>query len=466
MSLAIRRSSPRAPTAAHAGSFVRYLKARRRKSAGGGSSYEIVLGLLWFGPGVALGVWLALTGEPPATPPISLPAAAALLLAGAVATGLIWHGLGPISAPPEWRAWVLSTPLDRGTLLRRKLFTALAAATVPGLILGAVLAEGAGLRRYSALAAIVVGILCTTIAGGIAVVGQSRTGSGAAIAVRAASGVLVLLIVAAAMLMIVSTPAMPIGVLWAIAGLLAVCCGTSSALARRSLRLIPITALARGSGASASLALAVYEQSLEPLAPLLSRTRFHRRASTPSKPLTGVGLSALASVDRLLLRRNRQALVRWLVLALVPYAGMVLLSGIGWGPSALAVLTYLAAVGAISGLCGMVRKFTAEPSLAERYGLDRFMSRRTAMVIPSIGAAVWAAITAPAVLSVEPPVLSVVIPAAALILVLIRANLSPYQPSYTMGENYDSDLAPKSIRGPIPLLATCFLLAIFVASSA
>jgi hypothetical protein len=232
------------------------------------------------------------------------------------------------------------------------------------------------------------------------------------------------------------------------------------------LRLIPITALARGSGASASLALAVYEQSLEPLAPLLSRARFRRRAATASRRLTGVGLVALASVDRLLIRRNRPALVRWSLLALVPYVGMVLLAGIGWGPSALAVLSYLAAVGAISGLCGLVRKFTAEPSLADRYGLDRFLSRRTAMIIPTLGAALWAVITAPAVLISEPPYLAVLIPAAALVLVLIRANLAPYRPSYTMGEQYDSDLAPKSIRGPIPLLATCFLLAIIVAGSA
>jgi hypothetical protein len=280
------------------------------------------------------------------------------------------------------------------------------------------------------------------------------------------SGVLVLLIAAAAMLMAIRIPSVPIDTLWAIAGFLAVCCLAATVLAVRALRMIPITALARGSGASASLALAVYEQSLEPLAPLLSRARFHRRAAATSRRLTGVGTGALASVDRLLLRRNRQAPARWFVLALVPYAGMVLLSGIGWGPSALAVLTYLAAVGAVSGLCGMVRKFTAEPSLAERYGLDRFLSRRTAMIIPCVGAAVWAVVTAPAILLTEPPYLAAVIPAAALILVLIRANLSPYQPSYTMGEQYESDLAPKSIRGPIPLIATCFLLAIIVASSA
>ena len=371
----------------------------------------------------------------------------------------------PIAARPGSFVRYLAAASGAGSAAPPLLVTALLCATVPGLILGAVFAEAAGRRRSAALTAVVISMLCTTTAGALAMHSQSRR-SRTRMGMRVAGGVLVTLIVVAALLMAVRIPPVPVEALCILAGFLAVGCAAAAVLAGRSLAMIPITALARGSGASASLALAVYEQSLEPLAPLLSRARFHRRATTPSRQLTGVGLGAVASVDRLLLRRNCQALTRWFVLALVPYAGLVLLAGIGWGPSTLAVLTYLAAIGAISGLCEMVRKFTTEPSLAERYGLDRFLCRRTAMIIPTVGAAAWAVITAPALAIAEPPYLAVLIPAAALILVLIRANLSPYQPSCTMGEQYESDLAPKSIRGPIPLLASCFLLAILVASSA
>ncbi len=252
---------------------------------------------------------------------------------------------------------------------------------------------------------------------------------------------------------------------WTFAAVLGVAMTVSTFVARGRLRHIPVTALARGSGASASLALAVYEQSLEPLAPVVSRVHVSRRGAIASRPLVGVDQPALASVNRLLLRRHRAVLVRWALLATVPYAAFGLLAGIGWGPSAFAVVTYLAAVAAISGLCGTVRKFAAAPSLADRYGLDRALSKRTAMTLPYLGAAAWAAVTAPAVLLSVPPYLAVLIPAAALVLVEFRARLAPYEPTFTMGQEYPSDLGPRFLRGPLWLAATAFLLAILVASS-
>lgn len=460
------QTSDRSPSAARPTSFVRYLSRRRRRGSGSSISYEVVVLVLWFGPGIALGVWLALTGQPPQTPPITISAAAALLAAAAVGVGLICCLLGPITAPPEWRAWLLTTPLDRGMLLTRRLRAVLAIAVIPGLIVGAVLAEAAGLRRWAALAGIVAGILCAVTASALAIWVESRIGARPTVALRVMSGCLLGLIAVAAVLMKVRTGPPSDDELWTLAAALGVAAVASAVAARRRLRHIPITALARGSGASASLALAVYEQSLEPLAPVVSRVHISRRGKIASRTLAGVGQQALASVTRLLLRRHRAVVVRWALLATVPYAALGLLAGIGWGRSAFVVVTYLAAVAAFSGLCGTVRKFAASPSLADRYGLDRALSKRTAMTVPYAGAAAWAAITAPALLLIVPPFMAVLIPAAAMVLVEFRARLAPYEPTFTMGQEYPSDLGPRFLRGPVWLFGSAFLFAIIIAGSA
>jgi hypothetical protein len=174
-------------------------------------------------------------------------------------------------------------------------------------------------------------------------------------------------------------------------------------------------------------------------------------------------LASLSAVERVRISRNRGALARWILLAAAPYAVLVLMTGVSWRGSVLVVVTYLAGVGAVSGLCSTVRKFAQTPVLADQYGLDRSAAKSTAMRVPYLGAAGWAVLTAPALLIGAPAYMVVLVPLAGVALVTVRARLAPFEPTFTMGQEYESDFAPKLFRGPIWLLATAFLLAILVA---
>ncbi len=109
------------PVADRPAGFARYLRAaerRGRRRSGGGLRYEIIVAVLWFGPGIAIGTWQDLDRPSTAEPALNWPAAGLLMLAATALVGLACAAIGPVSASREWRAWVLSTPLDRGSLLR------------------------------------------------------------------------------------------------------------------------------------------------------------------------------------------------------------------------------------------------------------------------------------------------------------------------------------------------------------
>jgi len=179
--------------------------------------------------------------------------------------------------------------------------------------------------------------------------------------------------------------------------------------------------------------------------------------------LTGTGQKALAAADRRRVLRNRPAITRWAVMACIPYLSVPLLGGAPWGPAAVAILTYIAAVAAVSGLCTTARQVSASPSLADRHGLDRDASKRTAMAVPYLGALVWAVVTAPAVLLERPAVLALIIPAAALAVVEYRATLPPYEPTYLMGQQYPQDLTRRLIQGRAQYAAAAALIAVLAA---
>ncbi|MEP6562613.1 MAG: DUF6297 family protein, partial [Nakamurella sp.] len=442
-------------------SFARFLRRRRRQTSGSGTSYSVIVLVLYFSPGIGVGVWVGLTGQPPAVPPLTVPAGVAALLAGAALIGLVCSFLGPITAPPEWRAWVLSTPLDRGVLLRTRFVAVLAGASIPGLVLGALVAGSSGLRGGLAVAGILAGALCAVLAAGVAVLLQAAAGGAAALRVW-----LLLLfgfVVLAALLMAIRPELPGERLTWSVTIALLIPALVSGVSARYALARISIPALATGAGASASLGLAIYEQTLTPVASVLAGDGGDRRSRSRSRPLSGVGQLSLAAVERVRVRRNRGALLRWVLLACLPYAVLVLMTGLSWRGSAVVVVTYLAGVGAVSGLCSTVRKFAQTPVLADQYGLDRSAAKSTAMQLPYLGAAGWAVLTAPALLIGAPSYLVVLVPLAGLALVTFRARQAPYEQSFTMGQEYESDFAPKLFRGPIWLLITSFLLAILVA---
>src|SRR5207302_8428852 len=122
---------------------------------------------------------------------------------------------------------------------------------------------------------------------------------------------------------------------------------------------------------------------------------------------------------------DRSAVVRWFGMAVLPYAAWSLLHGVGWAPSALAVVAFVSGVAAISGLCGTVRQFAGTPPLADRYGLDRRQSKNSAMLLPRIGGLVWGVAVAPILLLHVPAVMAFLIPPAVIGVVEFRARQGP-----------------------------------------
>ncbi len=459
------RAPARPPVAADPGSFARYLRAaerRGRRRGSGGLRYEIVVAVLWFGPAVAIGIWQDLDRPTSGAPSVNWVSAGLLLLAGAALVGLAAAAIGPVSASREWRAWVLSTPLDRGHLLRRRAAGRLLLLVVPGIVLGAVVADAAGFRQQRALACVVIGAAVAVVSGGVAMWQQRETRAGAP---RGRGwlwcvGGLVVIAVAANLLTVHPLPA---DALWAaavVAAVLAITCGWGGL---RGVGLIPLSTLAAGSGSTSSIALALADQSLAPLSGILAAGPGRRPSGAARRPLTGVGQAALSAMDRRRTLRNRPAIVRWVAMAALPYAAWALLHGVGWAPSALAVVAFVAGVAAVSGLCSTVRQFAGSPPLADRYGLDRGQSKSSAMQLPRIAALIWGIAVAPTLLMHTPQVMAFVVPLLALAVVEFRARQGPFEPSFVMGEQYSQDLGRLFARGPALLLGGCVIVGVLVA---
>ncbi len=450
----------RIPAFRRPGSFPRYLRvaARRgRKRAGSGNRYEIGVALVWFGPGIVFGTWQDLTAAPSSTPLLNWPAATLLLLSGTALLGGVCSALGPVTASREWRAWLLSTPLDRGVLLRRRAWGVLAMLVVPGMVLGAAVAGMGGYRGPDALACVLVGVGAVITVGGSTMRRQRRAGATAAgrgwlVGAAAAAGAAV-----AAEFLVVG----PIGttVLWAAAAVSGIGALSAGVAGLAGVGSIPLFSLAAGSGSTSSVALAFQDQSLEPLAAILAVPPGRRRSEDAVRPLAGAGRRAVLAVHLRQLRRNRSAQIRWVVLAGIPYAVWVLVAGARWASSALAAVTFVSAVAAISGLCGTARVFASTPTLADRYGLAVADTRRATMVLPRISALLWGVLTAPALVMHAPAVVALVVTPAALAIVEYRAGQRPFEPSFQTGQQYAKDLGRRFARGPALLLGGCILIA-------
>ncbi len=453
------------PAADRPASFARYLRAaerRGRQRGSGGLRYEVVVAVLWFGPGVAIGTWQDLDRSSAGAAPLNWPAAGLLMLAAAALVGLACAAVGPVSASREWRAWVLSTPLDRGSLLRGRAAGRLVLLLVPGMVIGAVIADAAGFRHQYALACVVAGMGGAVAAGGVAMWQQWHRAAGAPRA-RGWLWCAAALVLTAVPVNLLDVGAPDEAGLWLTALAAGIVALIAAAIGLAGVGLIPLSTLAAGSGSSSSIALALADQSLAPLSAVLAAPPGRRRSGATGRPLTGTGQAALIAMDRRRTLRNRPAIARWVAMAAVPYATWALVSGIGWAPAALAVVTFVAGVAAISGLCSTVRQFAGTPTLADRYGLDRITSKSSAMLLPRLAALVWGIAVAPVLLLHNPQVMAFVMPLAVLGVVEFRARLGPFQPRFTMGETYSRDQGRLFARGPALLVGGCLVMAVLVA---
>ncbi|SDP16165.1 hypothetical protein SAMN04515671_3082 [Nakamurella panacisegetis] len=454
-----------APTSTDPASFGRYLRTaarRTRKRTGTSLRYEVVVAVLWFGPGVAVGIWRDLDQSSAGISVLNWPAAGLLMLGGAALVGLACVTVGPVTASREWRSWVLSTPLDRGILLRRRSAGVLVLLVVPGIVLGALIADASGFRHGQALGAVAVGVGAVVGAGGLAMWQQRMRAAGSGrgrgwLWSAAAFGIAAVGFALRPVGQLDSSVLPLLAPLTLLAGLGVGLIGLSG------VGLIPLSSLAAGSGSVSAVALAIADQSLAPLAAVIAGPPSRRRTRAPNRPLHGTGRSAVVAVTRRRTLRNRSAIARWCLMVLIPYGAWALLAGVSWSGAALAMLTFFAGVAAISGLCGTVRQFAGTPTLADRYGLDRREAKSAAMRLPQLAAAGWAVLTAPVLALNAPSVMVVLVPVAALALVQFRAGLAPFRPSYIQGQQYANDMTRLLLRGLALLFGGALLLGLITA---
>ena len=424
---------------------------RRRSATGSGIRYETALVLIWYGTAPAIVGWQALTATPPDHAPLTWAAAATLLLAAAAVTVLAAVAVGPVNVTPEYRAWALSTPVDRAVLVRRPAGRALAATSAVLAAVGTVVTALAGLRGLDVVAGMLLSAAAGGLAGVLAVRGQAAASHRALITVARWTA-LGLLVVAVPANLITLRP-VPSSLLWILAVLFSAVVAAMLPGAVRTAAHIPLARLTAGSGPVASVEVAVADQSLAPLSASLIRPELRRWPVLVGRRLSGIGTRSLASVSRRLAVRNVQAAGRWVLLVAVCYLASPLLGAAVWGPSGLALVIYLSAVGAVSGYCDTVRRFSAESTLADRYGLVRRRARLVAMRVPVVAGLLFAVATMPLLIGSLGVWRAFMVPVVALVVVAYRANQRPFTASFVVGSTYSQDLVRRFLRGPGPLLA-------------
>lgn len=456
------------PRPGHPRSFRRFLaraERRRRRAGGSGSVYPLAVLTCFYAPAVIAGSAYQLASPAPAQAWLALVPALLLLAAALAAVSAGWSALGPIPASPAWVDWVLSTPLDRGVMLARRVWARQVAALLPGVVLGALAAMGAGLRGGDAVALVLVGAAGGVVAYATAILRQRRVrarlwrpGALAAVAFSAA---------ALAQTWFPATALGPEGTLatipsaacWAAAGAVALAAVTTT-VAASSVRRIPQDRLAAAYGTARGVALAFTELSLEPVGP---PQRHARRASAPSRPLTGTGQTALASLGWRRLRRDRIGLARFAVTAVVFYPLALIGRGAAHTPSVLAVAGVIAASLAVSGVAGTARAFQRRPHLPAHLGLDARASRRTARVIPAVMALGWAVLVTPAMLLAGSVSAGPLAAALGYAVVAHRLSLPEFTPTYAVGLHHPVDLGLRFARGPAQLVLACGIAAVAAA---
>lgn len=447
-----------APDAAEPATFPRYLRRidrRWRSSTGSGIRYEAALVLIWYGTVPALVGWQALTSPPPAQAPFTWAAGVALVLATAAAVVLAAAAVGPVNVTPEYRAWVLSTPVDRAALIRRPTVRALLATAAVTAVVGLVIAALAGLRGGDVAGAGLLSAAVGGLAGVLAIHGQAAASHRALI--TGSRWAALALLVAAVPLNVATLRPLPSVLLWILA---VVTIGIVAGLGPNAVRTashIPLSRLTAGSGPVASVEIAVSDQSLGPLSSGLIRPELRRWPVLVGRRLSGVGPGSLVAVAGRLAIRNVQAAGRWLLLVAVCWLASSLFGPATWARAALALVIYLSAVGAVSGYGDTVRRFAVEPTLADRYGLDRRGARLVAMRVPVAAGVLFAAATMPSLIGAVGWWRAALAPILALLVVAYRVNQRPFEASFVVGSTYSQDLVRRFLRGPGVLLAGAFL---------
>ena len=364
-------------------------------------SIVVLAAMLGSSTGRVSTAWL--TSAPPPLPVAALLASLALLVTGAAA--MVLAAVGPLFAGPATQTWLLSTPGDRATWLRRRATWLMLGCVTSGALLGLataaassqVVAHGPTTGTLAATTGTAVAVLLATT--GIAAQGQDpRPGQ----VLGRVGRVLVALGVAAAgtALMLDRTTTetgrsvlrpggYPLPVLAALA---AVAAAVTGARAARALGRVDRAALSGGAALAGSATAAAVSVDPSQLYDFVELRRLRRVGRVKPRPLPrfargGPGATLLTADLRRLARRPA-ALVRAACLLLAVYAAGIVLAG-----DPVTLLRVLAGYAAVNGLAGGLRAVSRSPALRRMLGSTDGTLRTVQLAVPAMGAVVWTAAT-------------------------------------------------------------------------
>jgi hypothetical protein len=348
-------------------------------------------------------------------------AAAAVALVGAALRGLA--AAGPVSAQPAAVSWILAGPVDRAGVLAPRFWLSAAGATALGAAVGALLPVPTDPTLALLLTAAVAGAAVAAAAFATAAAAQqppadARVGGRSAVPVgsggwrrRSVAGVGTgLLVVAAVGGLVVAVaglaghpvPAVPAApVLTVVAVPAVVVTAVAGWRARAGLGRLDRGTLASGGALVVGLTTAVTWLDTSLLRGVADERRWRDRATVRTRRLRGTGPVALLRADLRRLGRQPDRVVGWAALAVVPYVVAAVADPI-W----VAVAQVLAGALAVGRLTAGLRTVSDQPGLRRMLRIDDRSLHMLHALLPAVGAVVWMAVTAPALVAAGDPALS------------------------------------------------------------
>jgi hypothetical protein len=375
-----------------------------------GATWDVVVGVAVLGALGAQAGRRLVHGVPahgPAVPGATggwLLAAAAVALVGAALRGLA--AAGPVSAQPATLTWMLAGPVDRAGLLAPRFWASAAGAVALGAATGALLPVPTGPALALVVAAALAG--ATVAVAAYAATAAAQQPSARRIRVSAVgTGILVVAVVgglAAAVAGLAGhpVPAVPAGtVLAVLAGVALVVAAVAGWRARAGLGRLDRATLAAGGALVLGLTMSVAWLDTSLLRGVADERRWRDRATVRSRRLHGSGPVAVLRADRRRLARQPDRVAGWAALAVVPYVVAAVADPI-W----VAVAQVLAGALAVARLTAGLRTVADQPGLRRMLRLDDRSLHVLHALLPGLGALVWAAVTAPALVAAGDPALT------------------------------------------------------------
>ncbi|HWE89039.1 MAG TPA: DUF6297 family protein [Pseudonocardiaceae bacterium] len=314
---------------------------------------------------------------------------AAALLVVAAANGL--RTIGPVLVGRGAYTWLVSSPVDRGGVLRRRYLGVLGITAGGGAAIGALLTVARSTGLPSPVWIVATGLLAGVIVTAWAVLSQAaHAGS------RRLGNYLIVALVALAGMGTAGTrwgwtPPVLVVPPWALVvpgSALAVLLGGWAGAVLGRLDRHAVTA-----GNEIATAAVVAGAWLDPslLTAILETRRGRRIGRVRSRRIAGGRVGALLRAELLRVRRRPSAVLVWCGLLLIPYLAGLMFSGVVVAPVQL-FGTFLAADRFAGGLRVVCRSSALRFTLG---GTDADL-RLTHLLLPALAALVWSALAAPA----------------------------------------------------------------------